>query len=315
MRVSTPQLATLFALVLSLMGCEDVPDKLCHDTGNRKKCCVVTTGQDTWSSSCVATETECRDLASGNPYTTNVSKDTDVKQIRSCVTKWKKEKFNGLFGLRKEVVPAEWEANDLGPLVAVETTAPSTVPVTLSDDPVDCKRTCEAGIGEFCKAFESAQNLGSNLKEFRHSIQGGVALGTLSMDEVHRIFEVTEDPCQRSDLGLSNGQITSSGIGTCLLELSIQVGQKQLPIAVEIPPQVTGTLGFIEGDALDSVVFGDPANSLSLTIGDKELNKRWGGSVRRLQMTSRDLLISTEGACVRLGLGTNAVANMFGDVP
>lgn len=310
------QLVALALVVTVLAGCDKVPDKLCH-TGTKHKCCVVTTGSDTYASTCVADEVECRDFAAGSPYTTNVDKDTDVNKIRSCVTKWKRDKLFGIFGIHRSGKSGDADEGDMGPLVARESLEPASIPVTFSDDPIDCKRTCEQGIGEFCKSFDSTSALGGDLKEFRVAIQGGVAKGSLTMEEIHRIFGVAEesDPCQRSELALSNGQLVNTGIGKCELDASIQVGQRPLPITVEIPPEVRGSFGVLEGDALDSIIFSNPDNTLALRIGDSELNQRWGGSVRRLQMTEKDLLVSTDRSCVRLGLGTNAMAQLIGASP
>ncbi|HKU14049.1 MAG TPA: hypothetical protein VJQ52_06610 [Steroidobacteraceae bacterium] len=284
------------ALLLPLAACEKVPDQLCGKDAGKPLCCVVTTGADEYASTCVGSLEACKELASGSPYTTNVTKNDNVDKIRSCVTRWKK-KFWFDFSGSNIGAPDDQ-------LVALEDSAGQVLRVAFSDRPIDCQRACDEGLSEFCKSFSSTAEIGAQLTDFRSALSHGVAVGTVEMDEVHRIFQIADgaDPCDRSSITLSSGKLMNSGPKDCELTASIEVANRTLPVKVIVPATVEASLGLTDGDSVDSVHFDTPEKSLNLVLGDADLQRRWGGQIRRVQAASDALMVSTSHSCLRIGL-------------
>jgi hypothetical protein len=285
----------LLALLLPLVGCERVPAELCGKDARKSRCCVVTTGAEEYASECVGSTADCKELAAGSPYTTNVTKDDNLDKIRSCVTKWKKKFLFDFFS-------ASQDSPDH--LVAFEDARAPVLRVSFSDRPIDCQRACDEGISEFCKSFTSTEQTGAQLSDFRGALSQAVAVGTVPMDEVHRIFQIAagSDPCDRSSISLSSGKLSNSGPKACELSAAIEVAKRTLPVKVIVPPTLEGSFGVLEGDSIDSVHFEEADKSLNLVLGDADLHRRWGGHIRRIQATSDAFLVSTAHSCVRIGL-------------
>jgi hypothetical protein len=169
-------------------------------------------------------------------------------------------------------------------------------------DPAECDDEC-AKSGPFC--------LKVNLKNDNGVVPGVEKARDLLLDKSRDriatkqfmdIFNVPKDPCARKDTFLTATHLSNSG-ESCVLSSSIENPKGTFSFDVQLPSKLEGDRA-LEGENI-TLLFNEPRTSPSLTIGDTDLNRDFGGIVQRAKANKSGGVLSTAHGCIAVNLSAS----------
>jgi hypothetical protein len=174
---------------------------------------------------------------------------------------------------------------------------PQTSGRSQHQDPAQCDSEC-ANNGPFCLKV-NLDNQGamiSKVEKARKLIMDSTP-GHIKKSQFMQIFDLNTDPCRRKDTILSTNEISNEG-QSCFLNSSIYDGNGTFGFVVHLPTTIQGTRSVASENV--TLTFDDPVKSPSLTIGDFDLNRDFGGSVQRVTANGESGVISTSRGCIAI---------------
>ncbi|MCP4987622.1 MAG: hypothetical protein GY928_16650 [Colwellia sp.] len=141
---------------------------------------------------------------------------------------------------------------------------------------------------------------GNSLKNLQKKIHGS-SEEKIQISEILSMFGLQDDPCDRSEIDVSNGKMRNSG-RACEIRQQADFGPSGVVILkMDIPEQLQAEVTSY-GSELE-IYFPEEKNSALLTITDKNeeeswLNSDYGGLVYRIQTTSNKAIFSTSSGCI-----------------
>jgi hypothetical protein len=139
--------------------------------------------------------------------------------------------------------------------------------------------------------------LASALQEIRSRL--GHATPRLSKADLMRFFDLTEDPCTRSDTVRENGVWSNKG-AACLLSVNVDVfpGASKVPIRIHIPADMYFTVSQ-QAQWLKIV----PQRTVTLLeIADANLHNDWGGTIQSVYSDASQALFQVPRGCIKVPL-------------
>ena len=114
------------------------------------------------------------------------------------------------------------------------------------------------------------------------------------------IFDVANDPCERSETTIINGKLRNTG-GGCLVTTSSTIGAKTFSASLDFPTTLSGDIA--GGPDTETVDFPNGDTALTLSFSDPSFDASFGGKLRRFTARKDRILWQTDKQkCIAIGL-------------
>jgi hypothetical protein len=118
--------------------------------------------------------------------------------------------------------------------------------------------------------------------------------GTVYKKDILSAFSATDDPCERTDIAISEGNLTNEG-SSCVFSTSVSIGTTSINvIKVKLPRELRGIVA--KTNDID-VRFKSRKHTGKLII-DGLLNNDFGGFISSIQYSRGKLFVGTESGCI-----------------
>ena len=168
--------------------------------------------------------------------------------------------------------------------------------VAFSNDPLDCKSECSSN-SEFCIYGSLTDDIKNSLLKLYTRLGSLGSEGRIYKSELMKIFNQTDDPCNRDNTVFTGTQIVNTG-KECVF--SVPIPDWEVEVEIGMPTRIAGSWSFNNGDL--SVAFADKATSMELRIDDEGLDSEWGGRIRSVRASREKVHFETENGCMAVGL-------------
>ena len=117
-------------------------------------------------------------------------------------------------------------------------------------------------------------------------------------------FRVASDPCERGNIDVTGDAIRNAG-KECEMKVDGAVaGFSTVSVTITVPEEVRGALSSSMGPGF-SLAFPDARYALALEFSDMDLNRDWGGNIKRVDASQSSAVLETDNGCVLWQFGTN----------
>lgn len=118
--------------------------------------------------------------------------------------------------------------------------------------------------------------------------------GAIPKEKIMKIFEIEDDPCNRTATSVSDGAVVNSG-DACNFKIAFKIGPvSQRLFTISLPEELRGSIAPFSDI---SVKFEMKENAAILKIDDL-LNNDFGGYIQSISKQNNDFLIGTENGCI-----------------
>ena len=119
---------------------------------------------------------------------------------------------------------------------------------------------------------------------------------TIEKEYLQGLFDVAEDPCERSDTTFTNSNMTNKGNACSVTTRISEEGAEELGAELVVPELLSADVAF----ASDEIIFtlGDVRPNLFLVIYDEDLQADWGGHVSKINFQDEQSVFWTDAGCI-----------------
>ena len=163
---------------------------------------------------------------------------------------------------------------------------------------LDCRKECSRETSLYCESVEvsAIDGLTTAFDAVRDSLKEGNS--DVSKSYLMDGFDISSDPCERSDLTFNGETLANSG-KQCENRIEIEMGAAEIVSAtIEIPKFIEGKYLAVS-DTHSRVDFFQSAYRMRLRI-DGPLDSDFGGHVNRITWSKSQYIIETERGCIKL---------------
>jgi hypothetical protein len=248
--------------LLWLTGCEGDLERM---VGGDDCCCFKTQGVERF-------EVMSRDECAEDEYSESGRKQPDGTSDGDCVSRNHCDSASRRFRLKLGQPPGELRL------------------AQLDSNPSACADLCQAH-PELCTYLEAPEDLSLSLRRLHSKLRSAASAGRLAKLTIMRLFGQETDPCERSDLLVSDSELSNSGSEDCSLISPIGGTERDsAPATAEIvlPPQLEA----VWSPWPSALQFEDPEKrpQLEVALGKDAI---LSGTVARVDLEASVLLIET----------------------
>lgn len=163
----------------------------------------------------------------------------------------------------------------------------------------ECTAACGgAAPTPYCLVAPRDAKLASALQELRSRL-GNPTSPRLSKADLMHIFDLTEDPCTRSDTVREKGIWSNIG-AACLLSVNVDVfpGATKVPIRIHIPAEMYFTVS----QQAQWLKIAPQRTATLLEIADANLHNDWGGTIQSVYADASQALFQVPRGCIKVPL-------------
>ena len=165
--------------------------------------------------------------------------------------------------------------------------------VSFTSDPWDCRREC-ADNTAFCLRGPLPDRIRRSMGQLYIRASTITGRDVLAKSQLMKIFNQTDDPCNRGDTIFADNRVTNEG-GACIL-ISAQVAELDMGVELAVPRHLSGSWSITQGGGI-FVEFTETDKSPQLRFHNDAINRNGGGHIRSVSANSHEVLFETNGGC------------------
>lgn len=176
--------------------------------------------------------------------------------------------------------------------------------LNISEIPINCKQECLDPHNPHNEGY--CQNIPSNTvnttaKQSFRNFMGELLEHKdreLKKSTIMNIFGVQDDPCERSNLHLTDGIMKNTGESACTINIGSSFPEaSEFSLNLTIPKNLAGQYSYSGGNIVD---FTNLSTSPTINFKDSVINEAYGGRVKKIEEfeNKRKVVISTSSGCI-----------------
>jgi hypothetical protein len=167
--------------------------------------------------------------------------------------------------------------------------------VTASSNILDCETECDLNNpSPLCEIAPYPDGIQAPLQKLKTRI-GTASTGKISASELLAMFGQKSDDCKRGDTSIDGSKLTNTG-DPCWV--STDLAQLKVKAKIDIPTTLTGTV--VTSGARVRIAFPDSSQSATLELSDKQMNARFGGTIKSVEADATTVRFGMPRACIAI---------------